>query len=291
MAGMRRVRIFDCLLRVRDEPEPTPSGALAAVPPLLCIHGAGMSSVVFMDLLRRVAPGRRVVAPDLPGHGQSQRREGLVSVAGYRDTLWALCNVLSLSRVVLIGHSMGAAIALSMALAAPDRVAGLVLLNGGAQLDVPDEVMALLRDSLATAVVEVAEDAHVFVDRMPAAFAELVFSPATSADLRQRWQAMLWSADAATLHADFDACRRLDLRAEVQRAQPSWRIPTLCLSGSEDLLVPASQVAQTAAMLPGAAHHILDRSGHLSHIEQAAVFFPMLEVFLREKRSGIHILP
>ena len=54
---MRRLRFGDKLLRVRDEPEPPPREGYSP-PPLFCIHGAGMSSVVFVDLLRRFAPGR-----------------------------------------------------------------------------------------------------------------------------------------------------------------------------------------------------------------------------------------
>lgn len=293
MAGMRRMRLFDCLLRVRDEPEPAPSGRLAA-PPLVCIHGAGMSSVVFMDLLRRFAPGRRVIAPDLPGHGQSQRRPMAATLDGYRDTVRALCDALSLPRIVLVGHSLGSAIALSLALMDPARVSGLVLLNGCAQLGVPDEIAALVQRSLPSAepramasVGDVAAGAlpdgfpEVFIDRMPDAFADLVFSPATPKELRQRFQAMLWSADAATLLADFAVCRDLDLRPQLERA--ALGIPTLCIAGRDDLLVPVSRVSETAARIPGAELHILDRSAHLSHVEQAAAVFAILDTWLRER--------
>ena len=63
---MRRLKIGDKLLRVRDEGEGKKT-------PLVCIHGAGGSSVIWMDTVRRLSPKRRVVAPDLPGHGQSDR--------------------------------------------------------------------------------------------------------------------------------------------------------------------------------------------------------------------------
>ena len=283
---MRRVRIFDRLLRVRDEPEPAPSGSQASVPPLLCVHGAGMSSVVFMDLLRRMTPGRRVIAPDLPGHGQSQRRDGAANLDGYRDTLRALCDALSLPRVVVIGHSLGAGLALSLAMADPGRVAGLVLLNGAAKLSVPDEVFGLVQASLPERDSAAIEGTRAdFIDRMPDAFADLLFSPATSPELRARWQAMLWSADAATLIDDFVACRHIDLRDTLRVLQKTWRVPTLCIAGRDDLLVPPSLVAETADLLPGAELHVLEDSGHLSHIEQAAAFFPMLDAFVREKRS------
>ena len=64
---MRRLKIGDRLLRVRDEGE-------SKKPPGLFIHGAGSSSVVWMDAVRRLQTRRRILAPDLPGHGGSQAR-------------------------------------------------------------------------------------------------------------------------------------------------------------------------------------------------------------------------
>jgi len=75
-----------------------------------------MSSVVFMDLVRRLAPRVAVIAPDLPGHGQSGPALPQPSIDGYRDVVLALLDRLAIPRVILAGHSMGGAIALSLAL-------------------------------------------------------------------------------------------------------------------------------------------------------------------------------
>src|SRR5262245_40198217 len=128
---MRRLRLGDKVLRVRDEPE-QPSRRT----PLVCVHGAGSSSVSFMDLVRRVAVQRRVIAPDLPGHGQSDRWHGTISIDGYREAVGTVCAHLGVTRAVLLGHSMGAAVALRCALSWPERVAGLVLVSGGGALRV-----------------------------------------------------------------------------------------------------------------------------------------------------------
>ena len=119
---MRRLKIGDRLMRVRDEGE---SKKL----PLLFIHGAGSSSVVWMDAVRRLQHGRRVLAPDLPGHGQSDRWHppADVSIAMYRDAVGTLCAQLALDLVILVGHSMGGQIALTHALRYPGRAERLVL--------------------------------------------------------------------------------------------------------------------------------------------------------------------
>lgn len=253
------------------------------VPPLLCVHGAGMSSALFIDTLRRFAPGRRVIAPDLPGHGQSASLPP-PSLAGYRDTLLALCDALAVPRVVLVGHSLGAAIALSLASVAADRVAGLVLLNGAAQLQLPDEHFDLVRAYCTSEPLPHApprEPPPSFIDRTPDAFADLLFSPSTSPDLRSRSQAVLWAAEAQTLLGDFALCRGLDLRATCS----GLRVPSLCLAGADDLLVPPAQVAATAALLPAAELIVVERSAHLSHLEQPAVVYARLDEFLRKIRS------
>lgn len=274
---MRRLRFDDKILRVRDEPEPPPTAGPGRTlpPPLVCIHGAGMSSVVWMDLVRRLAPGRRVVAPDLPGHGQSDRWHE-ISIDGYRDAIGTVCATLKIPRAILVGHSMGAAVALSCALAWPERVAGLVLLNGGARLAVSADVMGLLDRCLPTGPLGEKE----WIDRMPDALAELCFSPATPPDLRARWQAVLLSAQREVILDDFRACGRFDVRDKMPELA-SRRIPTLLVSGRDDLMVPTGQVQKTAALLPGARHVVIEGSGHLSHLEQPAAFYPHLEEFIR----------
>src|ERR1700761_5202700 len=184
---MRRLRIGDPPnqknLRVRDEGE-------SRRPALVCLHGAGSSSVIFMDVVRRLSPQRRVVAPDLPGHGQSDRWHppAEVSIDMYRDAVGAVCTQLELGRVVLLGHSMGALVALAAAAAWPERVAGLVLVNAGARIDVAPQIFDWLANDFA---------------RFGKRFGKLAWSPATSLDVIERWGAVALTADQETTAADF----------------------------------------------------------------------------------------
>jgi 3-oxoadipate enol-lactonase len=271
---MRRLRIRDKLLRVRDEPEPSPDPGKGPAP-LFCIHGAGMSSVSWMELVKRLPPARRVVALDLPGHGQSERWPEQPSIAGYRDAVEAVCSELKLQRIVLVGHSMGGAVALAYALAWPEKVAGLVLVNSAARLKVADASLAMLEQVLPSEASS--QTGQVWVDRMPPELAEVCFSPATSSDLRQRWQAMLMSAERQVILGDFLACRSFDVRDQLAKL----RTPTLILGGSDDLLVPPKILADTAQRIAGAQLQLLEDTGHLSHIEQPEQFFQKLTAFLQ----------
>src|SRR6516164_8886212 len=100
------------------------------------IHGAGGSSTIWGMVLPRVAgAGGHGVAIDLPGHGPSglegtalDGASGL-SLERYRDAVGELAGALCLGRSVLVGHSLGASVAIEAALAWPDKVQALVLLG------------------------------------------------------------------------------------------------------------------------------------------------------------------
>lgn len=273
-------------LRLRDEPE---SGPPPATAPLLCLHGAAMSSVVYMDLLRRLTPGLRVIAPDLPGHGQSrpalsQAADAAVplSIDGYRDVVLALMDRLALPRAILVGHSMGAAIALRLALFRPERVAGLVLLNGAARLRVSAEVLALLARELPADPVPDAQDpeaaAPATSEAMPEALAALMFSPRTVSALRERWSAVLVGAPRSVAVADFRACDGFDVRAQL----PGLRVPALIVSGEEDLMVPARLSDEVERLIPGAQRLRVPATGHLSHLEAPELVSEAIAAFARQ---------
>ena len=285
---MRRLRIGGKLLRVRDEPEPAPDPKRGPAP-LLCVHGAGMSSVVFMDVVRRLPPTRRVIAPDLPGHGQSEPLaaglSGAERLAAYRDAIAAVGTSLGVQRAVLLGHSMGGAVALLSALMWPEKVAGLVLLNSAAALPVTEELLDLLHRTLPGPGIDGGQgsaaasetDESPWVDRMPGELAELSFSPATAPQVRERWQAMLLAATRQTVLDDFAACKSFDVRERLG----NLHVPTLLIGGADDLLVPPPQLAATAARIAGAELHIVPGTAHLTHVEQPDGFFALLSEFLR----------
>lgn len=100
-------------------------------PPLLCLHG-WLDNAASFEPLGLLIPGFRVVALDLPGHGRSAHREASNTYA-FIDAVAAVAaarDVLGWERCVLLGHSLGAAIAACLAGAQPSRVAALVLIDG-----------------------------------------------------------------------------------------------------------------------------------------------------------------
>lgn len=100
--------------------------------PVLLLHGLGASHVFFLPAAAgKALAGRAVILPDLPGHGDSEDPAGFAcAMDDLADLLMELLDWLGLSRVSLVGHSMGGTIALLMAERAPDRVTGLLIAEG-----------------------------------------------------------------------------------------------------------------------------------------------------------------
>jgi (E)-2-((N-methylformamido)methylene)succinate hydrolase len=113
--------------------------ARADWPPLLLLHGLGASGVVWQALARRLVTRWTLLAPDLPGHGESDPASRPASPAepeasGYAPAALAgamagLLDYLGVRRAPVVGHSLGALVALALAVHHPDRVTGTVLLD------------------------------------------------------------------------------------------------------------------------------------------------------------------
>jgi pimeloyl-ACP methyl ester carboxylesterase len=116
-------------------------------PTLVFVHGWAFDRRIWDAQVRRFAAERRVVALDLGGHGESGRGRGDWTMPAFGEDVRAVVDALDLSRVVLIGHSMGGPVVLEAARRLPGRVAGLVLVD--TLLDVenrmpPERVEAIL---------------------------------------------------------------------------------------------------------------------------------------------------
>lgn len=99
--------------------------------PMVLVHSAAGNSTQWAAQLEHLRRQRRAVALDVRGHGRSEPpRDGDYSVAGMAADIGAAADALGLDRFILAGHSMGAAVALEYAASNPDRVAGLLLVDG-----------------------------------------------------------------------------------------------------------------------------------------------------------------
>jgi pimeloyl-ACP methyl ester carboxylesterase len=229
-------------------------------PPLVLVHGAGGSADLWQPQLDGLADVARVVAPDLPGHGYA-RGPGKPSIAAYAEWLAALLGTLRAGRAVVVGHSMGGAVAQALAIAQPGRLAGLVLIGTGAELPVLPRLVDLLRKRPR-------EGQSIIQD--------LSFAPGTPRECAEVVDRVLRKGAPLVTLGDYLACDRFDARADLERI----RLPTLVVAGAEDRLTPPKYARLLADAIPGARLVEIPGAGHFPQLEQPRTVNAAIREFL-----------
>ena len=223
-------------------------------PAVVLVHGFGGDrrgwSLVQSELARR----RRVISFDLPAHGDSSKTIASAEPDFFRDVIIALMDALGLARAHLVGHSWGGALAEAVAAHAPQRVASLTLIGTagqGAAVDA-DYMRAFLDASRRTEVKAVLQ--RLFAD--PA----MVTREMVEQVLRFK---RIEAVDEALRKI---AARSLEPTPRADTASTS-SVATQIIAGREDRICPLSKNFTPPA---GIALHLLDRVGHMPHLEAAA---------------------
>ncbi len=234
-------------------------GKPADKPVLLLVHGAGGSHLDWPAELRHL-PGTAVITIDLPGHGRSSP-PSRATIAAYTDDVQAFMEALALARVIVAGHSLGGAIAQELAIRRSPQVAGLVLIGTGAKLRVSPALLEMLETDFATAV---------------AAVPQYAFAPDAPDSLRQAHQSRLAQNDASVVYGDFAACDAFDVRAQLGQIN----VPTLVISGSEDVMTPPKYGRYLADHIPHATFTLIENAGHMLALEQPKRVTAVIRQFL-----------
>ena len=133
-------------------------------PAIVCIHGLTANHVCWLSMVDLLAGKHRLIGYDLRGRGDSDKPPTGYSLDQHGRDLLALLDHFGLKKAVLMGHSLGAHIALKFSVAHPERVSKLVLVDGG--IDVRAEIAAVLVEAVAhRRIVAVAAAAQVVADQ------------------------------------------------------------------------------------------------------------------------------
>jgi pimeloyl-ACP methyl ester carboxylesterase len=229
--------------------------------PVVLIHGAAGRAEVWSPQLTGLADIARIIAVDLPGHGATAG-EGCQAVEQYAAWVTALLDALGTERPLLVGHSMGGAIAQTLALGDPARFAGLVLVGTGARLRVLPRILQLFREGS----LRVASDL----------VGSLSYSPSTPPGAVIEAERALHDTAAAVTLGDFHACDKFDLLGRLG----DLRLPALVVVGRDDRLTPPKYAAYLARSIPAARLVEIDGAGHFPQLEQPAAVNATLRGFL-----------
>lgn len=230
-------------------------------PPVVFIHGAGGSHQHWLCQVRDL-PHAPTYALDLPGHGRSEG-PGRDTIGAYGDWLISFLDAVGVDRAILVGHSMGGAITLDVALRFPWRVAGLGLVGTGARLRVAPAILEGIR-----------QDFHGAVDLI----CRWAFGPQAPAEMVRRGRRQMSQTPAEVLHGDFTACDRFDVMDRLGEITA----PAVVVTGTQDVLTPPKYATYLRDHLPRATLHLIEGAGHMVMLENPSAVVEALASFPTE---------
>lgn len=213
---------------------------------ILAIHGAGGAHSLWEASYSSVSDAR-LIAIDLPGHGQSDP-PGRRTIDHYAVVIERFASALGLENLVLVGHSMGSAIALTVAQRGIIRVEGLVLIGASARMPVANAMFTTVSSNTSEVGEYLANQA---MREVPDEFRRLVSD-------------QLISTAGATTCGDFLACNRFDLRQKLA----GIATPTLVIAGRHDPMVPLRFSESLSGSLLHSRLVILEDTGHYAMLER-----------------------
>jgi len=230
----------------------------AGRPTIVFVHGAGLDHTVWALQTRYFANrGYNVLAVDLPGHGRSEGPT-LGTIGEMADWLNAFLKPLQCGSTALIGHSMGALVALDMCARNRDAVQALALLGVCAPMRVGKPLLDAARDDVPAAIAMMTVWSH-------SKGAQIGGNPTPGLWMTGAATRLLAGAGAGILFADLSACHAygdgLDRAAQLA-------CPALVLSGARDRMTPPRQAEALINALPDVKAKVIGDCGHMMMAEQ-----------------------
>jgi pimeloyl-ACP methyl ester carboxylesterase len=266
----------------RDEGDP-------AAEPLLLIHGMGGSSASWRAVVPELSRKYRVIAPDLLGHGQTDKPRGDYSLGAFAVWLRDFLEALGIPKATVIGHSLGGGIAMQFAHQHRDYCRRLVLISSGGlgsdvgrllrMLSLPgaELVLPLIASRPAMAV---GSALRARSDHEVTRFSETWRAQAALSN-RDNRQAFLRTLRSVVDHRgqSVSALNRLHFNADL---------PTLIISGELDRVIPVAHARAAHNALPYSRLHVLPGVWHHPQVERPTTVTTLIDGFIAE--SGDHTI-
>jgi pimeloyl-ACP methyl ester carboxylesterase len=225
---------------------------------LVFIHGSGGDHTRWVYQYSKMKDDFNIAAMELPGHGESGG-SGEQDISRYVEWVRKSLPVFGISKPVIVGHSLGAAIALTFAIHHGDLLSAIVPFGGGVKMPVNPFILEQVRKD-------------------PAAVMAMTAKIAVAKKNRERLAKILseGKVNPDILYGDFLACDRLDISDAVKQI----KVPTLIICGTEDKMTPPANSEALRDSIPGAQLVLIAEAGHLVMMEDPEAFNNALKIFV-----------
>jgi pimeloyl-ACP methyl ester carboxylesterase len=251
---------------------------------LLFIHGMAGSSATWRAVLPQLAKKYRVVAPDLLGHGESDKPRGDYSLGAFAVWLRDFLDELGITRVTVVGQSLGGGVAMQFVYQHPDYCERLVLISSGGLGPDVGVILRLLSAPGAEFVLPVIAPKPVL------RVGNKVKSWLSSAGIQSPRGAELWSAysslsDRRTRQSFLRTLRSVvDYRGQavsaLSRLKLQQGLPVMAIWGEDDDIIPVEHAYAAQAAREGSRLEVLPGVGHFAQVEAPMQVVDLIEDFI-----------
>jgi pimeloyl-ACP methyl ester carboxylesterase len=260
-------------------------------PAVVLLHGIGDNSENWLDTIADLSRDHLVIAPDLLGHGKSDKPRADYSIAAYANGLRDLMTVLGIERATIVGHSLGGGVAMQFAYQFPERVERLVLVGAGGAGPEVSPLLRLLSTPFAPPVL--------LPLRVP--FAELQVRVALRALQLSGTNLGVDAYELLRVMGSFAAADGRSAFLRTLRAVVDWRgqvvtmldrcylsvgFPVLIMWGERDAIIPVSHAYRAHAAMPGSRLEIFRGAGHFPHRHEPERFLRLIRDFVADTPPG-----
>jgi pimeloyl-ACP methyl ester carboxylesterase len=255
-------------------------------PVILLIHGIAGTAATWTAVQERLAERFTTIAPDMPGHGVSDKPAGDYSLGNLASTLRDLLVALGHERATLVGHSLGGGVAMQFSYQFPAQTERLILVSsGGLGRDVNLILRAACLPGADLFLATVAGPLAAAGSSIGRALGRVGWRPAP--DIQEVASGFASLADTSTRTAFLHTLRSV-VGTTGQRVNASNRLylaaemPTLLIWGENDPIIPAHHAQSAHERMPGSRLITFAGSGHMPHLDEPTRFAAALLDFMDE---------
>jgi pimeloyl-ACP methyl ester carboxylesterase len=262
-------------------------------PALLLLHGLGCDHTTWEPVIDALARRYTVIAPDLLGHGLSDKPRADYSVGGYANGMRDLLTYLGIDKVTVLGHSFGGGVAMQFAYQFPERTERMVLVSsGGLGPEVTPAIRAITTPGF-----------HQVLGLLTLPGVRHVGRAGLRALSRSGLRATHDLDEVAEIYDSFkDPAARAAIR-HVVRAVVDWRgqivtmadraylteaMPMAVIWGRDDRVIPVTHASNAAALAPGARVEVIPDAGHFPHKDHPQRFAKLVHEFIRSTEPAAY---
>ena len=227
---------------------------------IIFIHGSGGVSLIWQNQLESINLKYKLLAVDLPSHGKSDDISG-ITLDLYIEVIEKLKESLKLDKIILCGHSLGGAIALSYYFKNPDDIESLILCSTGARLRVSPKIFQHLSEGTKQYLNYI--QPVLFHNKTPKSIVKIFLNQFSI-------------VNPQVTHNDFQICDSFDRMKEMDLIN----VPCLILCGDEDKLTPVKYSQYFDEHIKNSRLHVIKNAGHMVMLEQPELVNQFIQEFI-----------